>query len=316
MSHNAGTGSPDVLVLGSANADLLLRMARLPSAGETVLAEHEPVVQAGGKGANQAVAAALAGGRVAFAGCVGDDDNGALVQRALRHAGVDVSLIRVEPGHSTGLAVVMVAADGENAIAVCSGANSLVSEADVDRLFDRVAQADVLLMQLELPLPVVVRATEAAFAAGTRAVLNAAPATALPLGTLEKLDMLIVNRTEAEHLLRRPISTRGDLLHAAVELRERGPASIVVTAGADGLVVASVDQTTHIPAYDVEVVDTSGAGDAFAGVMAVEICRSPVHVAAARAAAAGAATVQVRGAQMTPEVLAAAARLRGKAPCA
>ncbi len=294
----AGPGG-GVLVIGSVNMDMVLRVDALPAAGETVLAQ-DAVLVAGGKGANQAVAAALAGASVRLAGRVGDDGHAARVRETLERAGVGLDLLQEVAG-ATGLAVVLVAADGENAIAVSPGANHALTAGDVDRLRADVRRADVVLMQMELPVEVVLRAAEVAAEEGTRVVLNLAPAAEVPDSLLAAVDVLVVNRTEAGHLLGRAPVDRDELLRAAGDLRARGPAAVVITDGADGVVVADEVSTAHRPAASAgEVVDTSGAGDAFVGVLAAALSGGAGLVeAVGPALAAGAAAVGVEGAQLT-----------------
>ncbi len=295
----AGPGG-GVLVIGSVNMDMVLRVDALPAAGETVLAQ-DAVLVAGGKGANQAVAAVLAGASVRLAGRVGDDGHAARVRETLERAGVGLDLLQEVAGRATGLAVVLVAADGENAIAVSPGANHALTAGDVDRLRADVRRADVVLMQMELPVEVVLRAAEVAAEEGTRVVLNLAPAAEVPDSLLAAVDVLVVNRTEAGHLLGRAPVDRDELLRAAGDLRARGPAAVVITDGADGVVVADEASTAHRPAASAgEVVDTSGAGDAFVGVLAAALSGGAGLVeAVGPALAAGAAAVGVEGAQLT-----------------
>jgi ribokinase len=289
----------DVLVVGSANMDLLLRVEELPSAGQTVLGA-DAVWRPGGKGANQAVAAALAGARVRLVGCVGADANGHAVRDALQDAGVDITLLRTRDGRETGLAVVLVARDGENAIAVSPGANHAVTAADVHAAAASLGEADVLLVQLELPPAVVVEAVAVAAAAGSRTVLNLAPAADVPRACLEQLDVLVVNRSEAEFLLRRELPDADARQRGTGDLRTLGPAAVVLTAGGDGAVLADGNGVRDVAALPVEVVDTAGAGDAFVGVLCAELARgTALDSAVAAANRAGAAAVQSEGAQLT-----------------
>ena len=287
-----------VLVLGSANMDLTLRTDRLPARGETVLA-GDTALRPGGKGANQAVAAAYGGAAVTMAGCVGDDDHGTEVRTALQQAGVDVSRMRTAPGRRTGLAVVLVEPDGENAIVVSPGANHAITAAEVPEMLGDLADVDLLLLQLELPVAVVARAVSVAHAARVPVVLNLAPALSLPDGTMGAVDVLVVNRSEAEFLLGRPLGTPQALTEAPTALRGLGPGAVVVTAGAEGAVLDDGAGPVHVPAAAVEVVDTAGAGDAFVGVMAAR-CASgeTLGEAVAAATAAAGAAVGTHGAQM------------------
>ncbi len=288
-----------LLVLGSVNLDVVIRLDALPTAGQTVLGE-DAVLRPGGKGANQAVAAALAGADVSFAGRVGDDEHASLVRAALGGAGVDTEHLRTASGRGTGQAVVLVARNGENAIVVSPGANHAIRPDDVDDLRDLIAQSAMVLMQLELPVDVVARAAEVAAEVGTPVTLNLAPASDVPEELLAQLAILVVNRSEAEHLVREPLADLDALHRSAVRLRSRGPAAVVVTAGGEGAVLADEHGSSHVAARRVDVVDTSGAGDAFVGVLAARVTQGRSLVEALEDATdAAAAAVQVDGAQLT-----------------
>jgi ribokinase len=288
----------EVLVVGSANMDLLIRVDALPAAGETLLGA-DAVWRPGGKGANQAVAAALGGARVRMVGAVGADAHGEAVRKALSSAGVDISLLRRQDAVETGMAVVLVARDGENAIVVSPGANSTLTSADAQAAAGLKA-GDVLLVQMEVPAEVVVEAVAAAAAAGSRSVLNLAPAAGIERSCLEQVDVLVVNESEAEFLLGRGLPDAGARRGGADELRQLGPASVVLTAGGDGAVLADSAGVRDVPALAVEVVDTAGAGDAFVGVLCAELARGETLDAAVVAATrAGAVAVQSPGAQLT-----------------
>jgi len=278
--------------------DLVLRVDSLPAAGETVLGgAHEWLP--GGKGANQAVAAALSGADVRMIGCVGDDAPGRAVLAALQSAGVHTGLVRVVPGQKTGMAVVLVAADGENAIAVSPGANSALAPADVEAAASSLRAPDVLLLQMEVPADVVAEAVSLAAAAGSRRVLNLAPATALPSATIAQLDVLVVNRSEAEFLLDRPLPGPDARREAVRELRALGPSAVVLTAGREGCVLADEDGVREIAALPVQAVDTTGAGDAFVGALCAALAAGDaIDSAVDSATRAAAAAVQVRGAQL------------------
>jgi ribokinase len=289
----------DVVVVGSANMDLLLRVDGLPAAGQTVLGE-DAVWRPGGKGANQAVAAALGGARVRMVGCVGDDEHGRAVRAALEAAGVDTARLRTAAGRETGLAVVLVARDGENAIAVSPGANHELTAADLGPVAGALRESDVLLAQMELPVDVVLAALTLARTVGARPVLNLAPAAAVPAETLAGLAVLVVNRPEAGFLLGRELPDLDACSRAAAELRDRGPAAVVLTAGGDGAVVADAAGERTVPALAVEVVDTAGAGDAFVGVLCAALAvGKPLDAAVEAATRAGAAAVGSSGAQLT-----------------
>lgn len=277
-------------MLGSANADLVLRVAGIPAPGETVLAtgtSRSP----GGKGLNQAVAAARHGARTAFVGAVGDDEDGRMLRAVLTEDGIQAHLR--ESTEATGLAVVLVEDSGENAIVVASGANAAVGRPTPAELAV-VTAGRVLLIQLELPVPAVLAAAEAAHAAGVRVVLNAAPARRLPVELLGCLDVLVVNEHEA-----RVVAGTGEApLDAAVDALLATVPQVVVTLGAAGCLYrgrGGVEVRLAAPA--VEAVDTTGAGDTFVGVLVAALADAvPVSEALRLAVVAGSLCVQRRGA--------------------
>jgi len=272
-----------VLVLGSLNIDLVTRVERHPRPGETVLGEGLRRL-AGGKGANQAVAAAAAGADVAMVGAVGDDAGGAAYLERLRARGVDVSGIRVLSGEPTGHALITVDDAGENAITVIPGANAQVA-ADPG-IVAGLARGDVLLCQLEVPLRTVAVAARAAHSAGARVVLNIAPYAALPPDVVALADPLVANEHEA----------------ALLADSEAVPASLLVTFGAAGASWDGVSAPgTAVPAD--AVLDTTGAGDAFCGALAAALAAGADRGEALEAAlAAGAEAVTHAGAQVDPEL--------------
>ncbi|SIS12666.1 PfkB family carbohydrate kinase [Williamsia sterculiae] len=260
-----------VVVVGSVNCDITVVTDELPEPGQTVTGRSVTLAQ-GGKGANQAIAAARAGAAVTLIGAVGDDDFAEVPVGALRDAGIDVDSLRRTTG-PTGLATVTVAASGENSIVVIPGANAHLTELRRSEL-DAVATADVLSLQLEIPMSGVLAAAEHAHAHGTTVVLNPSPVTELPSSLLEVVDILVVNRGEAARL--------------AVETLP--PRMVVVTTlGSDGVRVihAASDTDASIAAPAVDTVDTTGAGDVFAGTLCARLPDGLVDaVAFANAAAA------------------------------
>lgn len=283
--------SGSVVVLGSANADLVLEVARIPAPGETVLCTSSQRTP-GGKGANQAVAAARSGAATAFVGALGTDGEAELLRSALTDAGVDVSTVRTVDGPS-GLAVVTVTPDGQNSIVVAAGANGSLGKLD-EAQRKIVARAEVLLCQLEIPLATVLDGMRAARNAGVRTVLNAAPSHPLSPPTWDVLDLLVVNEHEAADLAdREPDDVDGCL----AVLLERVP-EVVITLGADGSVYAARDAAPlWVAAPRVDVVDTTGAGDTFCGVLSASLAEGrPIAEALHRATAASSLSVQRAGA--------------------
>lgn len=283
----------DVVVVGSVNADLVVRVDRRPAAGETVLGS-DLAIHPGGKGANQAVAAARLGGRVAFLGRTGSDGNGDLVREALRGDGVDIShLVTTEA--PTGVALITLGPAGDNSIIVSPGANGRLSEDDVAAAGALFRAASVVSLQLEIPLDTVTAAARAAAEAGARVVFNLSPAAEVSADLLAYCDPLVVNEHEAEFL--------GATDPA--RLLARGPRSVVITRGADGAVIADRSGVTEVPSPSAEVVDTTGAGDAFTGALSLRLARGDDLADAARfAARAGAAAVRKAGAQSSFPTLA------------
>jgi ribokinase len=269
-----------VVVLGALNVDLVARVRRHPRPGETVLADRAVTRFAGGKGGNQVVAAVAAGADAAMVGAVGDDDVGRRYLARLRDRGVDVSAVHVATDSPTGQAWVVVDDGGENAIVVVPGANAEVRwQGSV-----RVRPGDVLLAQLEVPLGTVAEAARAAGEVGARVVINAAPYAGLPADVIALADPVVVNEHEALAL------ADSDLV----------PRSVVVTFGASGAAWDG-DQFSGVYVTPEEVVDTTGAGDAFCGALAAALAAGADRVAAMELAlAAGAAAVRHRGAQPDP----------------
>ncbi|MEH1168673.1 ribokinase [Micromonospora sp. CPCC 205539] len=289
--------SARVAVVGSSNLDLVVSAPQLPRPGETVLGENFRTVP-GGKGANQAVAAARAGATCDFVGAVGEDDFGTQLRASLVDAGVDVRGLRTVAGPS-GVALIAVDRDAENFIVVAAGANGTVTELNAD---DRatIAGADVLLLQLEVPLSAVVQAAGWARAAGTTVVLNAAPAAALPAELIALVDVLVVNEHEAAVVAGVVSDDPPVLLDALLELVPR----VVLTLGARGAAYADRSGLRiTVPAPRIDAVDTTASGDAFTGALAVSwaerggaTTEDSVTASLRWACAAGAACAQRPGA--------------------
>ncbi len=287
----------NVVVLGSANADLVVRVERRPGGGETLLGSDLQVFP-GGKGANQAAAAARSGAQVTFLGALGRDGNAELLRDALAGAGVDTSHVSTVD-RPTGSAMILLTPDGDNSIVVSPGANMAVDVAAAEAVSAIWLAADVLVLNLESPLDTVVHVIERAHAAGVRVLLNAAPAQVLPPATLACCDPLVVNEYEARVVLGDPtIPPDAPFELLATRLRDAGAPTVVITLGAEGALVADDTGITRVPAYRVDAVDTTGAGDAFVGAVATELSRGlPLSEAVKFATAMSAVAVQRLGAQ-------------------
>ena len=287
-----------IVVVGSINVDLVVRVATLPRPGETVLGGRFASVP-GGKGANQAVAAARAGGRTTFVARVGDDSMGHAAINAFRAEGIETDFITITPHGPTGVALILVDASGENSIAVAGGANDRLCTDDIERARPAIEAADVILLQLEVPLEAVAHAVTIAKAAGTRVILNPAPARPLTAALLARVDILTPNETEAESLASQgPALSAAEADALAGTLLGLGPRAVVVTRGAAGALVATAEDRTHVAAFPVEPRDTVAAGDVFNGCLAVMLAEGLDLVAATRfAAAAAAISVTREGAQ-------------------
>lgn len=290
-----------VVVVGSANVDAVIELQRFPVPGETVLGRNLAWLP-GGKGANQAVAARRLGAPTVAFMAVGDDDFGRQVLATLAAEGADTTYVRPVAGPPTGLAVVSVDDGGENTIVVVPGANASLAPADVGGLASLLDEGDILLLQLEVPVETSVAAASIARERGARVLLNAAPlgGVAAPLdGLLGLTDILILNETEACLLAGTTVEEVGaDWTALAAELARRGPQAVVLTLGERGAVVHGPDGGWHQPAFSAEVVDTTGAGDAFCGALASALAQErTLSVAVQRGCAAGAFAVRQAGAQ-------------------
>ncbi|KQV26485.1 MULTISPECIES: ribokinase [unclassified Microcella] len=306
--------SASLVVLGSANTDYTVAVERHPRPGETVMG-GDVATGTGGKGANQSLAAARLGAPPVFLGAVGDDAGGRTLLEALAAGGVDVAHVETVPGAPTGVALITLARDGENSIVVAPGANGrLAVEPTVERLRALAAPGTVMLAQLEVPIDVVAAAAAAVDAAGGRVVLNLSPSAPVPDALLALCDPLVVNESEASDLAATSVDGPASAAAAAVALLERCR-SVVITLGGEGAVFARrasddgaalehgagpADRTVsgHRPAPRVDVLDTTGAGDAFVGAVAAELARGrSLEEAVESGVAAGAEAVQWPGAQ-------------------
>ena len=283
-----------VLVVGSVNMDMVARSERLPLPGETLVGERF-VMAPGGKGANQAVAAARLGAPVVFVSRVGTRQHGEALLQALDSEGVDCAGVVRDPLALPGIAVIMVASiGGENAIVYVPGSNADLSVADVEASHGALQAAAVVVAQLEVPMPVIQRAFELAREAGAITVLNAAPALAVPPALLALTDWLVVNETEAMLMSGAP-----DERSAAQQLLERGPQQVLVTLGAAGVLLCTAAGIEHLPAQIVVAVDTVGAGDTFVGGLATGLQEGRSAVDAVRLGQAAAAIAVSRSGVQT-----------------
>jgi ribokinase len=286
-----------IAVIGSANVDLIMRLPRLPARGETITGGEFSQVF-GGKGANAAVAVARAGGTVAFAGCVGDDVYGPEITTSLRSDSVDTTYLTVGEGVPTGTALIFFDAQGENYLGVAPGANAAFTPERALEGEALIADASVLLLQMEIPAATTEAILGLAGAHGTRVIFNYAPAGDLAVPVGPAMTGLIVNETEAAALAGRPVTDPSEAATVAAVLRERGPEFVVVTLGAAGAHVESDGVRALVPAFPVDPVDTTAAGDTFCGALAVALAEGNALDAAARFANAAAALAVTRvGAQ-------------------
>ncbi len=263
--------TPRIVVVGSANMDLVVRAERIPAPGETILGGEFATIP-GGKGANQAVAAARLGGEVAFVGRVGSDAFGEALRKELEQAGVQTKYLQSDPNAPTGVALIGVAESGENAIMVAPGANGRVGEEDIRRAEEAIAGAEWLVVQLEIPLATVQYAVEVARKHGTKVLLNPAPAASLPPELLQQIDVITPNEHEALLLLGDSSTLQTDMKTVAERLRGKGIGTVIVTLGEQGCLIAEAKGQKALSAPKVTAVDTTAAGDCFSGALAVGLC--------------------------------------------
>jgi len=288
--------TPRICVVGSANIDLTFRTHRLPRPGET-LAGEQFQLGFGGKGANQAVMAARLGAQVAMIAKVGGDVFGEQYLANFRACGIDTTHVLVDRDKATGTAAIFVDSQAENCIIVVGGANHALTPADVQQAATVIQSADMVLGQLEVPLDATLEAFRIARSSGVRTILNPAPAQALPDELLRLVDVCVLNEIELEMLAGQP-AVRFDERNAVESLRQRGPVAIVLTLGAEGAAVFEGEQVCRVPGIKVAAIDTTGAGDAFIGSMAVYLAEGcDLAEAARRANAVAALTVTKPGTQ-------------------
>ena len=291
-----------IVVVGSSNTDMILQMDRIPRPGETILGGRFSMAP-GGKGANQAVAAARAGGDVTFLARVGDDMFGRQAIQGFRQDGIDVQHVIEDDEAPSGVALIFVAADGENSIGVASGANARLAPADVERASPLIAEADVLVMQLETPLDTIEAAATIAAQNGVTVILNPAPAQPLSENVLQNVSILTPNESEAELLTGVAVADEQSAAEASTVLHAKGVATVIVTLGARGAYVSSGPHSGSVPAFEVSPIDTTAAGDVFNGALAVALSEALSLPEATRfASAAAALSVTILGAQPSAPV--------------
>jgi len=284
-----------VVVIGSANWDIVNRVAHIPRPGET-LRSKSVMQNPGGKGANQAVAAGKLGADVYMIGCVGDDESGDKMLASLRKAGVDTRGMRRVPGQPTGTAYICVSDDGENCIVVTAGANDCLDEGLLDEQDALIRGADILAAQLEVPAETVWTAIQRAHACGVKTILNPSPVRDIPDDVLRCVDILLPNESEMAALIGQPVENGDDAMRRY--MLEKGIGCIVLTLGEQGCRILKRDGSIHIPCQKVAAVDTTGAGDTFLGALATALSEGKTIEHAARfATSAAAITVSRMGAQ-------------------
>jgi ribokinase len=300
-----------IVVFGSINMDLIARVPRLPSPGET-LTGHGFFTAPGGKGANQAVACARLGAATRMIGRVGDDAFGVMLRESLAEYGVDTSGVAIQPGVPSGVAVITVDDAAENEIIVVPGANGVVGREDLGRLEAALDGAQVLLLQLEVPLDAVVAAAEMGRRRGVTVILDPAPAQPLPEALYAAVDILTPNESEAAALVGFRLDDPDAIVRASRVLLSRGARSVIVKLGGKGVFWSNGLESAHFPTFPVAAVDSVGAGDAFNGGLAVGLSDGLDTAAAIRwGSAAGALSVTKSGAQPSMPDRAAVTALLG-----
>jgi ribokinase len=261
---------PKITVIGSSNTDMVVKTNKVPAPGETVIG-GEFFMFSGGKGANQAVAAARMGGEVTFVGRIGNDIFGQRALSEFMKEGMETRYVSTDPDHASGTAMILVNGEGENEIVVVPGANATLTEKELHDAKEAVHGCDILLMQLEIPLNTVLQGARMAYAFGHKVILNPAPAQSLPKDLYPLLHLITPNETEAEILTGIKLTDTASASAAASQLLDLGVGNVIITMGAKGVFFKGKDLEMSIPAPFVTAVDTTAAGDVFNGALAVEL---------------------------------------------
>jgi ribokinase len=263
-------GSKKILVVGSSNTDMVIQTPYFPAPGETILGGRF-LMNAGGKGANQAVAAARLGGMVTFVGKIGDDIFGKQAVQQLKDEGINVDFVAVDPENPSGVALITVDKKGENSIVVAPGSNGTLSSTDFDKAIVELDDSDFVLMQLEIPIPTVEHIARVTAKKQKKVVLNPAPAAVLTDELLQNLYIITPNETEAELLTGIKVSDEQSALKAAQVLNKKGVEVVIITMGSAGAFLLSNGKSEIISVPKVEAVDTTAAGDTFNGALVVAL---------------------------------------------
>jgi len=286
-----------IIVAGSSNTDMVIKTPHLPAPGETILGGTF-FMNAGGKGANQAVAAARLGGNVSFIARLGDDIFGRQALQLFKDEGINTQGVMIDAQNPSGVALITVDEKGENCIAVASGANAALLAADLYNIEATIAAADIILMQLEIPLETVGFIAARAKQLGKRVILNPAPAAELNDALLSNISVITPNQTEAEMLTGVEVTDDVSAIEAAVALQAKGIEHVIITLGAEGALVYSNNEYQTVKPPKVTAVDTTAAGDVFNGALAVALAEGlDIFVAAGFACKAAAISVTRLGAQ-------------------
>ncbi|MBP3317053.1 MAG: ribokinase [Alistipes sp.] len=289
----------NIVVIGSSNTDMVVKTSHLPAGGETVLG-GDFFMNPGGKGANQAVAAARYGNRVVFVAKTGDDMFGATVREGMKQDGIITDYVFVDKQHPSGVALITIDSAAENCIVVASGANMHLNETDIDAAADEIRHADVVLMQLECPVATVEYAARMAAEAGVKVILNPAPAPAEPLSEelMKNLFLITPNRSEASRISGINVTDMESAHRAIRAIYAMGPKNVIITLGSEGSLIYDGSMIMRVDACKVEAVDTTAAGDTYSGVLASVIAEGKSLIEAVREAnVAAAISVTRMGAQ-------------------